>query len=76
MRDKPEYVLGSDLRIGDTIEVWWQPRRDTIVSLSPYRGPLASIFPSGAQIAAFAIGPSMTIDNGGLYERHKFKAAL
>lgn len=31
-------VLGSELKVGDTIKVWWKPNRDVIVSLVPYRG--------------------------------------
>lgn len=74
MRDLPKLddgrTWGKDLRVGDTIAVWWSPRRDTIVALRPYHGPLAHIFPHGAQIATFAILPSgdMTIDNGDVYE--------
>lgn len=63
-----ERVFGSELQVGDTIEVWWQPNRDTILSLEPYTGSLAYLFKKGAQIASFAIGPGMTIDNGDLYD--------
>ena len=59
---------GSELQVGDTIKVWWAPNRDTILSLEPYHGPLRHLFPKGAQIASFAIGPGMTIDNGDHYE--------
>ena len=63
-------VRGGDLRVGDVIEVWWQPRRDTIIELRPYRGPLANLFPAGAQIAIFAqLRNGMTIDNSDIYER-------
>jgi hypothetical protein len=61
-------VSGSELQVGDTIEVWWTPNRDTILSLEPYRGPLTNLFAEGAQIASFAVGPGMTIDNGERYE--------
>lgn len=64
-----ERVKGSDLKPGDAVEVWWQPNRDQIVSLEPYRGPLAYLFGEGAQIAAFAVGPAMTIDNADNYNR-------
>lgn len=65
----PVTVNGSDLRPGDVIEVWWQGGRDTIMSLQPYRGPLAHLFPQGAQLAAFAICKSgMTIDNAATYK--------
>lgn len=65
-----ERVFGRDLRVGDTIEVWWQPNRDTITGLRPYKGPLAHIWQEGAMLADFAIlKTGMTIDCGGLYDR-------
>lgn len=64
----PRHVLGASLRVGDTIEVWWSPRRDTITRLQPYRGPLAHLFKDGAQIASFALlRTGMTIDNSADY---------
>jgi hypothetical protein len=60
-------VKGSDLRVGDTIDVWWKPHRDTITSLTAYKGPLAHIFIGGAQIAGFVHVTGMTIDNNALY---------
>jgi hypothetical protein len=63
-------VLGSELRVGDTIEVWWAHGRDTITGLRPYRGPLAYLFSEGAQLASFALNRSgMTIDNADTFER-------
>lgn len=29
---------GADLKVFDTIEVWWSPNRDTITELRPYNG--------------------------------------
>lgn len=61
-------VFGKELKVNDTIETWWAPGRDTILSLSPYDGPLNDVFaPDGAQIASFAIGPGMTIEGGALF---------
>jgi len=66
----PNTISGKDLRVGDTIKVWWHPHRDTVTALRPYRGPLAHLFTDGAQLADFAICRSgMTIDNGDSYER-------
>lgn len=66
---KTRTVRGSELRVGDTIEVWWAPRRDTIVGLGRYAGPLEYLFPAGAQIATFALlSTGMTIDNDDVYE--------
>lgn len=63
-----ERCLGSTLRVGDVIEVWWQPNRDTIIALRPYTGPLKHLWKHGAQIADFAIlETGMTIDNGAYY---------
>lgn len=60
---------GADLKIGNVIEVWWSPKRDTIVEMHPYRGPLEYLFPKGAQIAIFAqFKCGMTIDNDDVYE--------
>lgn len=62
-------VSGSELRVGQTIAVWWKPQRDTITGLTPYVGPLAYLFPSGAQLAEFALYKvGMTIDNADIYE--------
>lgn len=62
-------VLGSELQVGDTIEVWWQPHRDTITELRRYDGPLAYLFPKGAKIATFALlKGGMTIENDEYFE--------
>lgn len=62
----PNRVSGRALKVGDTIEVWWPPKRDTITALRPYSG--AAKYSEGARIATFAIHTGgMTIDNGGLY---------
>ncbi len=54
-------VEGKDLRVGDTIEVWWSPKRDTITALRPYTGPLECL--AGAQLAEFALyRAGMTIE--------------
>lgn len=62
-------VKGSELRIGDVIDVWWSPNRDTIIDLKPYKGRLAYCFPEGAQLAEFLINKGgMTIDNSDYYK--------
>lgn len=54
-------VEGKDLKVGDTIEVWWTPNRDTITALRPYTGPLECL--AGAQLADFALNRTgMTIE--------------
>lgn len=63
------YRIGSELREGDTIAVWWLPRSATIVTLRPYDGPHADHYPRGAQSAAFGTdAPGMTIDNDQFYQ--------
>ncbi len=57
-------IFGDEIRVGDTIEVWWRPNRDTIISLIPYEGPLKRFFEQngGAWIAQLALNKSgMTI---------------
>lgn len=64
-------MRGSELRVGDTIEVWWTitkrgqpPNKDTITGLRPYEGPLKHLFPEGAQLADFMyLRCGMTIEN-------------
>lgn len=54
---------GADLRVGDTIEVWWAGNRDTITALQPYTGPLVCL--AGARLADFALlKTGMTIEPG------------
>ena len=54
-------VQGKDLKVGDTIEVWWTPKRDTITALRPYTGPLERL--AGARLADFALNTTgMTIE--------------
>lgn len=59
----PFECQGADLRVGDTIEVWWKDKRDTIRQLMPYNPPAACGLPPGKwQTAYFAInGIGMTI---------------
>lgn len=60
--------FGSELKIGDAIEIWFGPKVDRIVALTPYTGPLAHLFPKGASIAAFQVSRlGMTIDHGAQF---------
>lgn len=57
-------VMGSDLRVGDIIKVWWEPGRDVIAELTPYVG-LLKVWDvdGGAQIASFEVSQlEMTIE--------------
>lgn len=63
-------VRAEDLQVGDTINVWWRPGRDTILALRPYTGPLLDLLGDGTQIADFALNKSgMTLEAGFQYER-------
>jgi hypothetical protein len=66
-------VRGNELKLGDVIDTWAGKKR--IIALQPYRGPLAYLFPAGAQIATFDLGGGMTIDNSDLFEIASFEAA-
>ncbi len=57
--------LGKELKVDDTIGVWWQPRRDRITGLQPYSGSLSHLWDKdgGAQLASFALNKlGMTIE--------------
>lgn len=57
----------NELRVGDTIRVWWRPGRDTITGLRDYDGTIPEL--RGGRIADFALNPTgMTLEPGSLYE--------
>ena len=63
-------VFGSELKPGDTIEVWWAPNRDQITDLKPYTGVYRDGILKGAQLASFALNKTgMTIEAGALFTR-------
>ena len=54
----------GNVRVGDTVKVWWAPRRDTVTAFEPYDGKLAHFWPAGVRIARFAIlTGGMTVGN-------------
>lgn len=65
--------LGKNLKVGDTIEVWWSPtngkaNQDTITRLEKYNGSLAYLWPKGAKLAYFLYNKTgMTIDNSDYF---------
>ena len=65
-------VTGKDLRVGDTVKVWWAPKKDTITGFGEYKGRYTHEAPwKGARIAYFALLPvrsGMTILAGDRYE--------
>lgn len=66
---KPVLLCGHELRVGDVIDVWWEPNRDTITKLVPYEGPLKTTVLPGARLADFALNKTgMTIPHGTIYK--------
>jgi hypothetical protein len=59
--------ITEELKVGDTIKVWWNPKRDTIIRIEPYVGPLK--IARNAVIAYFGIcRGGMTMFPGEEYE--------
>jgi hypothetical protein len=59
----------SQLKVGDTIKVWWRPGRDTITALKPYTGPLLNTLGQGTKLASFALNTSgMTLEVNAIFE--------
>lgn len=67
-------VRGGDLQVGQTVKVWFTGDRGSrLLALRPYTGPLADLFPKGAQIGRFTSETpkgetEMTIENHLDYE--------
>jgi len=66
-------VTGGELKLGDVIDTWAGKKR--IIGLKPYAGPLAHLWPKGAQIASFDIGSGMTIPNDEPFVLASFERA-
>ena len=49
-------VKANEVRIGDVLEVWWAPHRDTVVAIRSYEGPLECL--RGGWVFQFALLPS------------------
>ncbi len=65
-----KWVPTADLRVGDTISVWWANGRDTIIDLKPYTGHLLDLLGAGTQLATFALNRTgMTLEAAGWYQR-------
>ena len=66
----------EQLKVGDTIEVWWSPKRDTITRLTPYKGPLLDVLGEGTRLAEFALLKSgMTMEAGARFNTVEQEAA-
>lgn len=63
-----KYKLGKNLKVGDVIETWWEPKCDKIIKLTIYHGPLKKTLGKNAKIAQFALSKvGMTIEPGTVY---------
>lgn len=61
--------MTAQLKVGNTIKVWWTPGRDTITALRPYTGPLLGLLGTGTKLADFALNTSgMTLEAGASFE--------
>jgi len=62
-------VKGSEVRVGDILEVWWNPGRDTVTGIRPYEGRLDCM--KGGWIFEFALLPSgsMTVAPNDRFQR-------
>ena len=62
------YKLGKNLKVGDIIETWWEPKCDKIIKLTPYHGPLKDTLGKNTKIAQFALYKAgMTIESETVY---------
>lgn len=64
-------VLGSEIKVGDVLDVWCGKVR--ITALLNYDNEFARLnFPKGARLASFDKGPGMTIPNDVSFELASF----
>lgn len=70
MNTEWEQAATADIKIGDTLDVWWGNGRDTITDLKPYNGPLVRVLGEGTKLASFALfSTGMTLAGNGSYRR-------
>lgn len=56
MSEEIKHIQGRDLKIGDTVKVWWTPGRDTITRFEEYTGVYKDKKEwNGVRIVKFAI---------------------
>jgi hypothetical protein len=66
-------IAGRDLKEGTRVKTWFMPDGTNVLTIEPYRGPLAYLWPDGARIIGFnSRTPSgvtaMTVGNSELLE--------
>lgn len=57
-------IKGSDLQVGDTIKVWWQPKKATVSEFRKHDSGKDGWF-----VVDFADGKSMTVEPLARFER-------
>jgi hypothetical protein len=69
-------IRGRELQVGDTIELWYGPKRGTITEFGPHDDP-HNLFGGEARVAEFAqTHLGMTIEPDGFYTLlHRAEAA-
>jgi hypothetical protein len=62
-------IEAHEVKVGDTLEIWWAPHRDTVVAIRPYTGRLECL--KGGWIFRFALLPSkeMSVAPGDCFQR-------
>lgn len=62
-------IEAQDVKVGDILEVWWNPSRDTVTAIRSYQGPLECM--QGGWIFEFALLPSrgMTVAPGDRFQK-------
>ena len=59
--------VGTELKIGDLVEVWWKPKKALFMSLRPHPKYKEMFGVDGAMIGDFS-GTEMTIEPHQLYK--------
>ncbi len=70
---KTRQIAGRKLKEGTRVKTWFMPEGTSVVTIEPYHGRLAHLWPDGARIIGFASRtPSgttaMTVGNSDLLE--------
>lgn len=60
---------GNEVKVGDTLRVWFNGGEAQVKALHPYRGPLLDLLGEGSQIASFHACPiEMSLSSKSQYE--------
>lgn len=60
---------GSEVKVGDTLKVWFNGGEAQVKALQPYGGPLLDLLGEGSQMASFHACPvEMSLSSKSQYE--------